>query len=62
MVILSLQVVDYSCKSTDLLRAVRKVLHKREKLRDDTPDILDVPKINQEEFAVNCRCLIWTSS
>jgi hypothetical protein len=31
------------------------VLHDRKELNDDTPDILDVPKSNHHEIAVNCR-------
>jgi hypothetical protein len=31
------------------------VLHIRKELNDETPDILDMQKINQHEIAVNCR-------
>jgi hypothetical protein len=32
------------------------VLHNRMEMLDNKPDILDKPKSNQKENAVNCRC------
>jgi hypothetical protein len=42
------------CKFSFILRGDKVVLHERKEMNDDIPDILDVPKSNQHEIAVNC--------
>jgi len=45
----------FFCKFNCFQRSDIKVLHIRKELNDETPDILDMLKINQHEITVNCR-------
>jgi hypothetical protein len=53
MVSLSQKMVDYYCKFTYILRVDERILHDRKLLKDDTIDILDVPKSNQRSTKLN---------
>jgi sensor histidine kinase YesM len=55
-------VVDYYHKFKYFYKGEKLVLHDRQDLKDEMPDILDVPKSNEHEIAVNCIVIIYAST